>query len=63
MPLNSKNYHYNFELVFVDLRYYLEGDRPSQTNRFTIFPNMVSFLSKFEWYFSLVYVVNKLRHN
>lgn len=36
MPLNSKNYNYNFELVFVDLRYYLEGDRPSQTNYFTI---------------------------
>jgi len=38
IPLCSKIASKQFEFTFVLLRYFLGGDRPSQTTHFTMFP-------------------------
>ena len=60
IPLRSKTNQNWFEFTYVHPRYILEGDRPSQTDKYKhfIFQKKLSFLNFKEWYFIFYVWIN-----
>ena len=60
-PLYDKNNNNYFNLQIIHHRYILDGDRPSQTTKYTMFYlKIINFENYLRWYYTVIYKIIKI---